>query len=320
MKLGPNHTVQLSKGTWHHRKVGKKKALDDNCKVWTSRVHPCAPNFAERVQDETKKLKHKDKLPTSKLPKRIRGRFRSIHAHAEGIGLELSWNGYVADTRTRTNTKSITSTRSRSYLFVAVQVLHKISAVLSVGNLCYELGHTCEWVSSHGWPNKGEIYSCKTTNVVPNVVPGLSSSSSTTPSQESSAPTSTSWKPTSQRSWRSRTRKLVRGIPQGILQWLWTGDETGIRATIQQDLWWSDFDVQCACVGKIFLTSQVGSLDSSELRIETGFPQISCRFTEFEWPCASSSRKWLEEFTNNLEDTEMYCTCTHFSWLRFGTL
>ena len=89
-------------------------------------------------------------------------------------------------------------------LFVAVQVLEDTPAVLSLGKLCEEHGYTYERASSEKphLTKQGKKILCKTENVVPLVVPGLSSnsgtsSSSTSPPQDSP---STSSSPATERS------------------------------------------------------------------------------------------------------------------------
>ena len=78
-------------------------------------------------------------------------------------------------------------------LFVAVQILDDTPAVLSLGKLFEEHGFSYEWASGKK-PHLTKLFkkiSCRTENVVPRVVPGLSSnsstsSSSTLPPQDSS--------------------------------------------------------------------------------------------------------------------------------------
>ena len=71
--------------------------------------------------------------------------------------------------------------------FVTVQLLEETLVVLSSGKLCKDHGYSNEWVSGQ------ESRFCKIVNFVLLVVPGLfvnsgSSSSSTTPPQESLGP------------------------------------------------------------------------------------------------------------------------------------
>ena len=80
-------------------------------------------------------------------------------------------------------------------LFVTVQLLEETPAVLSLGKLCKDHGYYYERVSGQEprLIKKGKSIICKTDNFLPLVVPGLSvhsesSSSSTTPSQESLGP------------------------------------------------------------------------------------------------------------------------------------
>ena len=89
-------------------------------------------------------------------------------------------------------------------LFVTVPLLQDTPAVPSLGNLCEEHGYTYEWASCQK-PHLTKQWKktlCKTGNVVPLVVLGLSSnsgtsSSSTSPPQD---PSSTSSSPASERS------------------------------------------------------------------------------------------------------------------------
>ena len=72
--------------------------------------------------------------------------------------------------------------------FVTVMLLENASAVLSLGRLCEEFGYSYHWTSGQK-PHlikKGKKFHCDTSNHVPFVVPGLSTSFSTS----SSSPTS----------------------------------------------------------------------------------------------------------------------------------
>ena len=88
-------------------------------------------------------------------------------------------------------------------IFLTVKVLENTPAVLSLGKLCDEHGYSYEWINGqkpHLIKNVIRIQ-CNTENVVPIVVPGLSTSSSssshpstsmTSSRQESNHPTSSS--------------------------------------------------------------------------------------------------------------------------------
>ena len=88
-------------------------------------------------------------------------------------------------------------------IFLTMKVLENTPAVLSLGKLCDENGYSFEWINGqepHLIKN-GIRMQCNTENFVPIVVPGLSSSSSssshpstsmTPSSQESNHPTSSS--------------------------------------------------------------------------------------------------------------------------------
>ena len=111
-------------------------------------------------------------------------------------------------------------------LFVTVQILGDTLAVLSLGKLIEEHGHTYEWTSGQKphLTKQGKTIRCRTENFVPLVLPGLSSnsgtsSSSTSPPHDSS---STSSSPATERSddpapgnWRDSPKpktKMKRGI------------------------------------------------------------------------------------------------------------
>ena len=72
-------------------------------------------------------------------------------------------------------------------LFVTVQVPNDTPAVPSLGKLCEEHGYSYEWVSGQKLhlTKNGKRILCNTENVVPVVVPGLSSSSSASSSSAS---------------------------------------------------------------------------------------------------------------------------------------
>ena len=73
-------------------------------------------------------------------------------------------------------------------IFLTMKVLEDTPAVLSLGNLCDDHGHSYEWITGQKphLTKNGIRIQCNTENFVPIVVPGLSTSSS------SSLPSSTS--------------------------------------------------------------------------------------------------------------------------------
>ena len=74
-------------------------------------------------------------------------------------------------------------------LFVKVTLLEETPEVLSHGKLCEDHGYTNHWTRGQN-PHlirNGKRIDCNTSNCVPFVVPGLSTSSSTTPIPTSSA-------------------------------------------------------------------------------------------------------------------------------------
>ena len=79
-------------------------------------------------------------------------------------------------------------------IFLTMKVLENTPAVVSLGKLCDEHGYSYEWINGQK-PHlirNGFRIQCKTENLVPIVVPGLSKSSS------SSFPSSTSMTPSKQ--------------------------------------------------------------------------------------------------------------------------
>ena len=152
-------------------------------------------------------------------------------------------------------------------LFVTVQILDDAPAILAPGKLCEEHGYTDEWASgvkTH-LTKQGQKILCKTDNSVPLVVP-RSSSNSGTSSSSGSLPqdsSSTSSSPATERSDDHRAPGNWRHSPKlPIEASRWTHDErrSAMRMS-QQDL--PDKS------GHVIIRS--------ELRIETGFPQISCK-------------------------------------------
>ena len=74
-------------------------------------------------------------------------------------------------------------------LFVTVMLLEETPAVLSLGKLCEDHGYTYHWTSRQKphLTKNGQRIDCNVSNYVPFVVPGLSTSSSTTPTPTSSS-------------------------------------------------------------------------------------------------------------------------------------
>ena len=64
-------------------------------------------------------------------------------------------------------------------LFVTVQLLEETPAVLSLGKLCEDHGHSNEWVSGQmpQLTKEGKTIICKTDNFIPLFVSGLSANS-----------------------------------------------------------------------------------------------------------------------------------------------
>ena len=75
-------------------------------------------------------------------------------------------------------------------IFLTMKVLENTPAVLSLGKLCDDNGYSYEWINGqepHLIKN-GIRIPCNTENFVPNVVPGLSNSSSGSDSSTSRTP------------------------------------------------------------------------------------------------------------------------------------
>ena len=54
-KVGSNHTVKFSKGTWHHTKIRERKGPSQGVlhKCEPQERNPCAPKFEHRTREET---------------------------------------------------------------------------------------------------------------------------------------------------------------------------------------------------------------------------------------------------------------------------
>ena len=87
-------------------------------------------------------------------------------------------------------------------LFVTVQLLEETLAVLSLGKLCEDHGHTFEWASGQmpHLTKQGNKIPCKTGNFVLLVVPGLSPSSGSNSSETSTSQDLSSTSPAQERS------------------------------------------------------------------------------------------------------------------------
>ena len=99
--------------------------------------------------------------------------------------VELRRTGYPSKTVITANGEVQTNEEALVYvhdldLFVTVQILDDTPAVLSFGKLCEEPCYSYEWASGQKphLTKNGKRILCKTGNVVPVDVPGLSSCSS----------------------------------------------------------------------------------------------------------------------------------------------
>ena len=112
-------------------------------------------------------------------------------------------------------------------IFLTMKVLENTPAVLSLGKLCDENGYSFEWINGQRphLISNGTRIQCNTENFVPIVVPGLSSSSSSsshpstsiTPSrQERDRPTSSSSSSTSPTTTSSGSETPENEDPSGI--------------------------------------------------------------------------------------------------------
>ena len=128
--------------------------------------------------------------------KKIRGRFRTISAHAEQERSKLRRIGTTSGIQNSTTVFTSTGevqTNAAGYvhdleLFWTVQILEDTPAVLSLGKLCEEHGYSFE-LSSGQKPQltkNGMIILCSTENIVSYFVPGLSTGSSSSSARLSS--------------------------------------------------------------------------------------------------------------------------------------
>ena len=136
--------------------------------------------------------------------KRICCRLWSVDAHDQQKGLEFCWTGNLDDVEksydgNNSQWWSADAWRghrlSKNWIYCwQMKVLENTPAVLSQGKLCGEHGHSYEWITgqNHISLKKSIRIQCNTENFVPIVVPGLSTSSS------SSLPSSTSMTPSRQ--------------------------------------------------------------------------------------------------------------------------
>ena len=134
---------------------------------------------------------------------RICCRLQSFDAHDQQKGLSCCWNGYLdeivcttvitANGEVQTHEEATVCVKQLD-LFLTMKVLENTPAVLLLRKFCDEYGYSYEWINGqkpHLIKN-GIRIQCNTENLVPIVVPGLSTSSS------SSFPSSTSMTPSRQ--------------------------------------------------------------------------------------------------------------------------
>ena len=252
--MGSNHTVNFSKGTWHHRKILERKGPSRGV---IPKCDPCAPRVGERTQDETldqERCAHRvpwnlaknvyelkntgeasfyspfearaTAAPTSKSPEE-REFVVDTGASMHTLSKQDESSDEMETLRRSTNATTVVAANGEVQtseeapenvhdldLFVTVQILNDVPAVLPLGELCEEHGYTYEWTSGlqPHLTEQGKKIQRKTENIVPPVVPGLSSnsgirsSSASLPQDLSSTPSG----PETERSDDSGTRKLAR--------------------------------------------------------------------------------------------------------------
>ena len=189
-----------------HQRSPHAMKLEDRPPGETERQERCARGDAWRLAKYICKLKEKDKatfcspadewiLPAASAIKPEERDFvvdsgASMHMvsrkdldKAELETVRISTNPTMVMTA---NGEVLTKEEATVYVkeldfFVTVMLLEETPAVLSLGKLCEDHGHTYHWTSGqkpHLIQN-GRKINCNTANYVPFVVPGLSTSSST---------------------------------------------------------------------------------------------------------------------------------------------
>ena len=73
-KLGSNHTVKFSMGTWHHTKIrerkGPSRGVTQKCEP--QQRSPCSPKFEDRTQEETAQQERCARREARDLAKHVR--------------------------------------------------------------------------------------------------------------------------------------------------------------------------------------------------------------------------------------------------------
>ena len=170
-------------------------------------------------------------------------------------------------------------------IFLTMKVLENTPAVLSLGKLCDENGHSYEWTNGQK-PHlikDGIRRICNTENFVPIVVPGLSSSSS--------ASSSSSRTPMKQESHSSSSSS---SSPSFL-----TVGEMSVR---ERKMHLIVTSLQCQCLN--WLMVERGNLWKPK---PTKYQKLIKRKTTIERrnPCDSEIPEWLQEFRENLVDDEI---------------
>ena len=223
-KLGSKRAVKLFKGTWHQIKNWERKSPSQGIiqKCAPHMRTPCTKKDAPAKQHGIQrkniyKLKNSDKTtlfsptkakvmlaPTSQRP--VEREFVVDSGASVHMMSKKESSSEEMDIVKRSRTPTVVLTASGEVhtdeeaqvlvhdpnLFVIVQLLEETSAVLSLGKLCRDRGYSyeCDNGQKPRLTKGGKSIVCKTNNLVPIVVPGLSAnsesvSSSTSPSQDS---------------------------------------------------------------------------------------------------------------------------------------
>ena len=203
------------------------------------------------------------------------------------------------DTLTKSCSPTIVITAKELGKFLTMKVLENTPAVLSLGKLCDEHGCSYEWINGlkpHLIKNGIRIQS-NTKNFVPIVVPGLSTSSS------SSLPSSTSMTPSRQErhcstsSSSSSTSPTMTSTVSSVTRQA-RGDLCGIHS---YPVTVSSKHVERQERGGLFSS---GTPEEQLLSKPTKNPKPNKKKTTMERsnPLCSDIPEWLEEFIENLVD------------------
>ena len=210
----PIRCVKFTKAIARHTKIrDQNPSLGMICPGEPHQRNLNAPKFEDRSQEETEWQEQRAREAAWKLAKNIKKlkeKEKTVVDSGASMHMiskkDLNSSELETLTTSRSPTTVITATgevltheEATVYvkeldIFLTMKVLENTPAVLSLGKLCDENGYSYEWINGqkpHLIKNGIRII-CNTENFVPIVVPGLSTSSS------SSLPSSTSMTPSRQ--------------------------------------------------------------------------------------------------------------------------